>query len=245
MAQDFDRVTVKDADRRFPQIVLSLLVEEPCPGEARGGISMAEHRLGRMRTSMMVCAAAIFLVGLIESQAGKPIYSYVDERGNIVATDRLENIPERYRARIKVTESADSEKPSSQSGAPPLASTSLRGEGLLFWLIDHLPPNMIPGMSTYQSVMLIGGFLAMMLFYGAGKLTGSAFLRLLSPWAVGFLGLATLYFMFVSDLGDKVAARSTTKSSGSLIHQFQEKSKHIEGQKQERLQQFKQIGDRD
>ena len=200
---------------------------------------MTEHRFGRMRTSIMVCAAVILLVGLIDSQAGTPIYSYVDERGNIVATDRLENVPERYRARVKVTESVASEKPS--SGASSLFSTSGRGEGLLFGLIDHLPPTMIPGLSTYKSVMLIGGFLAIVLFYGAGKLTGSAFLRLLMPWAVGFLGFATLYFMFVSDLGDKVAARSAAKSDGSLIHQFQEKGKHIEGQKQERLKQFNEM----
>ena len=205
---------------------------------------MTGHRLGRMRTSILVGATVLFLVGLIDAQAGKPIYSYIDERGNLVATDRLENIPERYRARVKVTESVETEKPSSQKGALSLMS-SMRGEGVLFWLIGHLPPTVIPGMSPYQSVMLIGGFLAIVLFYGAGKLTGSAFLRLLMPWAVGFLGLATLYFMFVSDLGDRVAELSATKSGGSLIHQFQEKSKHIEGQKQERLQQFKQMGDRD
>ena len=202
---------------------------------------MTEHRLGRMRTAMMVCAAVISLVALMDSQAGKAIYSYVDERGNLVATDRLENIPERYRARVKVTESVESGKPSSESGA----STSGRGEDMLVRLIDHLPSPLIPGMSTYQSVMFIGGFLAIVLFYGAGKLTGSAFLRLLSPWAIGFLGLATLYFMYVSDLGDKVAARSAAKSDGSLIHQFQEKGKHIEDQKQERLKQVDQMRDRD
>lgn len=190
----------------------------------------------------MLCAAVFFLVGLIDSRAGKAIYSYVDERGNLVATDRLENIPERYRARVKVTEGVESEKPA--SGASPLASASLRGEDLLVPLIAYLPPSLIPGLSTYKSVMLIGGFLAMVLFYGAGKLTGSAFLRLLSPWAVGFLALATLYFMFVSDLGDRVAARSAARSDGSLIHQFQEKGKLIEGQKQERLKQVDQMGDR-
>lgn len=205
---------------------------------------MTEHRFGRMKTAMMVCAAVIFLVGLIDSAPGKAIYSYVDERGNIVATDRLENVPERYRARVKVTESVESEKPTSERGDSSLVS-SIRREGLVFWLIDRLPPALIPGLSTYQSVMFIGGFLAIVLFYGAGKLTGSAFLRLLMPWAVGFLGLATLYFMFVSDLGDKVAARSASKSGGSLIHQFQEKGKHIEGQKQGRLKQFDQMGDRD
>lgn len=205
---------------------------------------MVVRRFGRMRASIMACAVVFLLVGFTDLRAGKPIYSYVDDRGNLVATDRLENVPPRYRARVKVTDSVESEKPSTELGASSLVP-SLRGEGLLIWLIDRLPPALIPGMSTYQSVMLIGGFLAMVLFYGAGKLTGSAFLRLLMPWAIGFLGLATLYFMFVSDLGDKVAARSASKSSGSLIHQFQEKGKHLEGQKQERLRQFNQMGDRD
>jgi len=242
--QSFNRAPVKDADHRFSQIVLCLLVDEPCSGEPGGGRIMTDHRVGRIRASIMVCAAVIILVWLIDARAGQPIYSYIDERGNIVATDRLENIPARYRARVKVTESVETEKSLRQNGASSLMA-SMRGEGLLFWLIGHLPPTVIPGLSTYQSVMLIGGFLAIVLFYGAGKLTGSAFLRLLMPWAVGFLGLATLYFMFVSDLGDKVAERSATKSGGSLIHQFQEKSRRIEGQKQERLQQFKQMGDRD
>ena len=205
---------------------------------------MTDHRVGRMSASIMVCAAVILLVELIDSQAGKPIYSYIDEQGNVVATDRLENIPERYRARVKVTETMESEKPSNQSGVSSLVP-SMHGEGLIFWLVDHLPPTVIPGLSTYQSVMLAGGFLAIVMFYAASKLTGSAFLRLLSPWAIGFLALATLYFMFVSDLGDRVAARSATKSGGSLLHQFQEKSKHIEGQQQERLRQFNQMGDRD
>src|SRR5437867_129 len=183
VVQSFDRAPVKDADHRFSQIVLCLLADETCSGSAGGRMMMTDHRVGRIRASIMVCAAVIILVGLIDAQAGKPIYSYIDERGNIVATDRLENIPERYRARVKVTESVESGKPSSESGA----SASARGEDMLVRLIDHLPPTVIPGLSTYQSVMLVGGFLAIVLSYAAGKLTGSAFLRLLSPWVIGFL----------------------------------------------------------
>jgi hypothetical protein len=199
---------------------------------------MASHLFGGRWISL--CAGAIFLVGLTHADAGKPIYSYVDEQWNLVATDRWEDIPEHYRGRIKVTESI--ENPTREGGGVPQLG---RAEERLVQLIDRWPATIIPGLSTYQSVMLISGFLAMLLFYGSAKLTNSAFLRLLMPWAVGFLALATVYFMFVSDLSDKVAARSATKSSGSLVHQFQEKGKHLEEQKQGRLKQFDLMTDRE
>jgi hypothetical protein len=182
-----------------------------------------------------VCLAAMLLIGLTYAQSGQPIYSYVDERGQLVATDRLEDVPPRYRSSVKVTQGVGAEPRSGQkSGAPALSRT----EQNLLGLIDRLPARLIPGLSTYQSVMLISGFLAMLLFYGAAKLMDSAFLRLLMPWAIGFAVFGTLYAMFVSDFSDKVAARSPSKSTGSLVHQFNEKGKSIGEQKQERMKRF-------
>lgn len=125
------------------------------------------------------------------------------------------------------------------------AATSRWGEVAIFYLMDRLPAIVIPGLSTYQSVILIGGFLGMMLFYGAGKLTGSAFFRLLMPWAIGFLAVATIYLMFVSDLSDKAAARYPTKSSGSLIRQYQRKGQDISEKQQRRLKEFEQTNAQD
>ena len=199
---------------------------------------MTDHHFEARWISVMVCAGAIFLAGLIHADAGKPIYSYMDARGVLVATDRWDDIPEGYRGRVKVVASVGTENPSREGRVSPNLG---RAEDRLVQVIDRLPATIIPGLSTYQSVMLIGGFLGMLLFYGGAKLTNNAFLRLLMPWAVGFLTLATVYFMFVSGLSDKVAARAGSKSSGSLVHQFQEKGKHIGEQKQERLRQFDQM----
>jgi ABC-type transport system involved in cytochrome c biogenesis permease subunit len=114
-------------------------------------------------------------------------------------------------------------------------------EHLVVRVVDRVPADLIPGLTAYQSVVLLAGFLATLLFIGAGKLSGSPFLRLLMPWAIGFLGLATIYFMFVSDLSDKVAAGAGAKSSGSLVHQFQDKGKDLAEKKQERLKQVDQF----
>ncbi len=124
------------------------------------------------------------------------------------------------------------------TGAPVFAAASSWVEVALFYVMDRLPALVIPGFSTYQSIIFVGGFLGMMLFYGAGKLAGSAFFRLLMPWAVGFLAVATMYLMFVSDLGDKAAARYPTKSSGSLIHHYQERGQDISEKRQRRLEQL-------
>lgn len=127
----------------------------------------------------------------------------------------------------------------SQAGeSHALAAASSWLEAAIFYLMDRLPSIVIPGFSTYQSIIFIGGFVGMVLFYGAGKLTGSAFFRLLMPWAIGFLAVATIYLMFISDLSDKAAARYPTKSGGSLIRQYQRKGQDISEKQQRRLKEF-------
>jgi len=196
---------------------------------------MKKHRSAGAWIAQAVCLAAILLIGPIHAQSGQPIYSYMDERGNLVATDRLDDIPERYRSAIKVTEGIAVTPRSGDKRGSLKVDWSEQG---LLDLIDRLPPGIIPGLSTYQSVMVIGGLLAMLLFYGAAKLADSAFLRLLMPWAVGFIAFATIYTMFVSDLSDKVAAHSPDKSTGSLVHRFSEKGKFIGDQEQKHLKRI-------
>ena len=200
---------------------------------------MVSTRIGMcLFIAMIALAAAAWLEGQSETWAGKPIYSYFDDRGNLVATDRPEEIPERYRNRVKVTNSVG------ERAAPRAGGTSQPAafaEDLVIRLVERVPADTISGLTAYQAVMLVAGLLAMLLFIGLGKLTGSPFLRLLMPWAIGFLGLATIYFMFVSDLSDKVATRSSAKSGASLLRQFQEKGKDLAEQKQQRLKQADQL----
>ena len=192
---------------------------------------MGQHRTRGWWVSLALSLAAVLLIGTIHAQSAPSIYSYVDERGNLVATDRWEDIPERYRSRVKVTEGVG-EPRSGDRRSPTAAGWT---EQTVFRLIDRLPAHVIPGLSTYQSVMLIGGFLGMLLFYVGAQLTDSPFLRLLMPYAIAFFVFGTIYTMFVSDLSDKVAARWPDKSTGSLVNQFNAQGKAIGDKKQERL----------
>ncbi len=53
--------------------------------------------MGRYRIGLwlvMTVLAAVSVPGRQpDSWAGKPVYSYMDDRGNLVATDRLEDLP--------------------------------------------------------------------------------------------------------------------------------------------------------
>jgi len=187
-------------------------------------------------------AVAILVVsGCLDALAGNPVYTYVDDRGNMVATDRVENVPPRYRDRVKVTGEAGGRAALRETGSEAVRSiSSVTTEGVLYAVIDRLPARVIPGLSTYQSVILIAGFLAMMLFHAAGKLSGEPVWRLFMPWAIGITAVLTVFYMFVSDLSNKVAARYPTKSTGSIINNFRAKSEDISEQKQRRLKEFDQ-----
>ncbi len=191
------------------------------------------HRVG----IAMILSTVLIVAGVWqEVSAGKPLYSYLDERGNLVATDRLEDVPDRYRDKVRITESVVNSEPPSRWGsilAPPASA-----EELLVRILGRVPAQLIPGLTAYQSVMLLGGFFSILLMYGIGRLSRETFLPLLMPWAIGFLLVGTMYFMFVSDLSDKVAARFAEKSSGSLVHRFHEQSKHLAEQKEQRMKRF-------
>lgn len=182
----------------------------------------------------------LLAVPAVQDQAwsGKLLYSYLDDQGNLVATDRPEEIPERYRNRVKITEKVASREDASPGGLMLAMPSS--AEDLLVGILDRTPAQIIPGLTAYQSVMLVAGFSSILLMYALGRFSRGAFLPLLMPWAIGFLLLGTLYLMFVSDLSDKVALRSAEKSSGSLVQRFRAQSKDLAEKKEQRMKRFDQ-----
>lgn len=206
---------------------------------------LVRPRCKRGRQWLLVAVAVWLCSGWLAGHAGQPFYTYVDERGHLVATDRLEEIPPRYRDRVTVRERAGAPAGARESTASWLDFRLPTMEQLLYRVIDRLPARVIPGLSTYQSVILIGGILLIVLFYAAGKLTKGAFWRLLMPWGIGITAVMTLYYMFISDLGNKVAARDPAKSTGSILNIYKRKSQHISEQQQQRLQEFDQRHERD
>ncbi|MGQ0811641.1 MAG: hypothetical protein ACT4OO_10510 [Nitrospiraceae bacterium] len=174
-----------------------------------------------------------------QAMADKPIYSYMDEKGNLVATDRLEDVPEQYRSRVRVSNDVTQNRPDGRRLDTLALPSSSQVETWLRRIVAALPATVIPGLTAFQSVMFVGGCLAALVFAVLGKLTGGPVFRLLMPWAIGLCALSTLYLMFVSDLGDRVATTSDSfPAGGSVLNQFRKKATTIEEDQKRRMDQL-------
>lgn len=68
--------------------------------------------LQRYRGAALACVFACGVAvgqGWLSEACAATIYSYVDDKGNPVYTDKLDTIPEKYRAKVKVHELSDSD----------------------------------------------------------------------------------------------------------------------------------------
>jgi hypothetical protein len=124
------------------------------------------------------------------------IYSYVDERGTPVMTDKLENIPERYRAKVKVTEQ-DPKGVSEQSVA-----------GKIRQKITDLIPNTggefgkfipnISGLTHYQSKLLSIGGIVVALCLCVRPFMRSQAVRFVLLWCLIMAGVTVPALFFTS-----------------------------------------------
>jgi len=124
------------------------------------------------------------------------IYSYVDDRGTPVLTDNLENIPERYRAKVQVTEQAP-------KGVSDLSAAAKIQQQIAGWAqntgtgLDKFTPN-ISGLTRYQSqVFSFGGLGAVVCLLARFFLRNQA-VRFLSLWCLIMLGLIVPALVFTS-----------------------------------------------
>ena len=124
------------------------------------------------------------------------IYSYIDEGGTPVLTDNFESVPERYRAKVQVTEQV-SKSPSDHSVAVRLQQTIAgwthnTGLGLSTFI-----PN-ISGLTHYQSQVLSIGGAAAVICLLIKLLVRSQAVRFLCLWCLVMLGLIVPGLLFTS-----------------------------------------------
>jgi hypothetical protein len=149
------------------------------------------------------------------------IYSYVDDRGTPVLTDNFESIPERYRAKAKVTEQAPqgaadhSMAVRLQQKITGLAHSTDAGFG-------KFVPN-ISGLTHYQSQVLSFGSIAAVICLIARFFLRSQAVRFLSLWCLIMLCLIVPALVFTSQ--DAALDRLTGQAG-----QIQEKQQnHLKG----------------
>ena len=133
---------------------------------------------------------------LPEIASATTIYSYIDDRGTPVLTDNFESIPERYRAKVQVTEQAP-KGPSDHSAAVGLQQQIAgwapnTGAGL-----GILTPN-ISGLTHYKSQVLSFGGIVAVICLLARFFARSQVARFLSLWCLIMLGLIVPALFFTS-----------------------------------------------
>jgi hypothetical protein len=149
------------------------------------------------------------------------IYSYVDDRGTPVMTDKLENIPERYRAKVKVTEQeskAESEQSVAGKIQQQLGDLIPKGDSEFGKFI----PN-ISGLTHYQSrILSLGGIVAVFCLL-VRPFMRSQVARFLLLWCLIMLGVTVPALFFTSQ---DAALDRLTGQAGAIQDKQQ---KHLQG----------------
>jgi hypothetical protein len=191
-------------------------------------IQEVSNRTRAYRVSRPVCLLGFLVVvclltGSFQEAGATTIYSYVDERGNAVMTDNYNNIPERYRSKVQITESS----PSSRSSGSPMAN--------LHTSVTHLTKDIakgmkalapdIPGMSSYQSQILTYAGLIALICLMAMYLSSGQVTRFLALWCLILVGLATPVLLYVSKDGPLDILRG---KAGEIQEKQQDRLKHAQ-----------------
>lgn len=149
------------------------------------------------------------------------MYSYIDEQGTPVITDDLNTIPERYRAKVKITDmTSTAPQRTSMAGAIHDRVTNW-GRQLRDMVSGAVP--IISGLSPSQSQILTYAGLAAVVLLVAMNLSKGQMIRLLATWCLVMLAIGTPVLLYISDDGPADVMKS--------------KAAEIQGKQAERLQQ--------
>ena len=158
---------------------------------------------------------------LPEIASATAIYSYIDDRGTPVLTDNFESIPERYRAKVQVTEQAP-------KGASDHSAAVRLQQKIADWAhntgagLGIVTPN-ISGLTHYQSQVLSFGGIVAVICLLVRFFVRSQVVRFLSLWCLVMLGLTIPALLFTSqdaplDLLSGQAGKIQEKQQGHLQH---------------------------
>ncbi len=179
------------------------------------------------------------------------VYTYVDDKGTVVMTDQLKKVPPRYRNKVKTLEQNDPPPrvdpvsgpapPDGSRPAPMPAQTRAvvdeqkRSWSQFFW--NALPEEIVPGLTQYQSVLLIGGFVIGSTLFAVLMFTRNPALQFAMKWALTFVVAGTLYGMYFAELGTTLSVKGEEQITDprTVLDQVRVKVKGIEQRQEERI----------
>jgi hypothetical protein len=186
------------------------------------------------RACVWVLIAGLLLTGLavfpFDVQA-TTIYSYIDEQGNPRFSDSMENIPEKYRAKVKTHEQATpQERPQSildsvRAVVSPTAIASfkqkvaefLQGFGIALPSASTktgVAPSQASDMNSSQSRILNYAGVAAVVLLLMMYFSKSQLIRLLGLCLLVTLGVATPILLYVSDDGPMTSMKGRATAVG-------------------------------
>ena len=177
---------------------------------------------GGVVASLLLLWFGCFMAGPIEN-AWAATYTYVDDKGTVVFTDNKDNIPARYRARVRVLEEGESKK----GGGGLIEKGTAAVEQVTGKITDTASqsPITIPGLSPYQSKVLSLACVAAVLMAGTMLLSGNPAVRFLMRWLLVLLAIGTTATMFFSEGG---LAQKATGAAKELERTQQQKSQQLQ-----------------
>jgi hypothetical protein len=131
--------------------------------------------------------------------AAETIYSYIDDQGTPVMTDNYDNIPERYRAKVKTTE--QTARPSTQtiSSGTLLQKVTSWAKNITIPLVGIAPQ--ISGLSPAQSNILTGAGLVGLICVIAMYISRNQAIKFLSLWTLILTGIVTPVLLYTAQGG--------------------------------------------
>ena len=181
---------------------------------------------GGLLASLLLLWFGCFMAGPIEN-AGATTYTYVDDKGTVVFTDNKDNIPARYRARVRVLEEGESKKGGGgliEKGTAAVEQVTGKITGKITDTASQSPIT-IPGLSPYQSKVLSLACVAAVLMAGTMLLSGNPAVRFLMRWLLVLLAIGTTATMFFSEGG---LAQKATGAAKELERTQQQKSQQLQ-----------------
>jgi hypothetical protein len=145
-------------------------------------------RLTQIRDYVTAAFCGVVLGGIVTvSVTLAETYTYVDQDGTVVFTDKRETIPPQYRNRAKVVDggTAANETKATEKLNQIVSKVSQKGEGFT-----------IGGLTPHQSRVLVIGFAAGIVMLAVMKFTGNSALRLLMRWLLVLLVIGTTASIF-------------------------------------------------
>jgi hypothetical protein len=155
-------------------------------------------------------ACPLLLGSGVSSVRAVTMYSYIDDQGNMVATDAVDTIPDKYRSRVKSHERPDpvTPTPSFLHAVQRTVQNTVKNWG---W---KMPSFQMDGLTAQQSNILTyaGGIAALLI--AVMLLSKSQFLRLLSFCLLIVLGIGTPVLLYVSDGGPAEVMKNKASKVG-------------------------------